>query len=97
MPRSPPQSLPPAHQLRLLTADPCRGAFCSQAQAPHVLLAVPPAANCSSDAGRGRQPRRATNFLPLHQLSLSLAAAKLSIPKKSTLFPKLQASRALQL
>lgn len=45
VPRSPPQSLPPPHQLGLVTAKPCRDAFCSQAQALHVLLAVPPAAN----------------------------------------------------
>lgn len=45
VPRSPPQSFPPKHQLRLLTANPGRDAFCSQAQALHVLLAVPPAAN----------------------------------------------------
>lgn len=57
VPRSPPQSSPPAHPLGLLAANPCRDAFCS----PHDLLAVPPAANgnaLQTLGGDGSKPQQ---------------------------------------
>ena len=82
VPRSPAQSCPPPHQLRPLAADPCRAASCSPAQAMHVLVAVPPAANRNAPA---TLQRRAASSLLLHQLSPAFNSSQSLDPKSNAI------------
>lgn len=90
VPRSPPQSSPPARPLELLAANPCRDGCkpmqrCLLLPARLACSATCRQRQCSSDARRGRQQATAMNFLLLHQPSPAFNSSQTLDPKSSAI------------